>query len=242
MSPLAVAAVLVAGFLAGTINAVVGSGSLITFPVLLALGFPPVVANVSNTVGLSVGNVGSVFGYRRELRGQLPRLARLAALGAVLLLFLPQAVFKTVVPVLIVFAVILVIAQPRLSKLFQQRAKNRWGRAVLPVGVFLSAIYGGYFGAAQGVILISLLAVVLTDPLQHINALKNGVVLLVNGTAAILFLFIAHVSWEPALLVAVSSLVGAQLGASLGRRLSPVVLRGFIVVAGVATVVKLLLG
>jgi len=249
MSPLAVAAVLVAGFLAGTINAVVGSGSLITFPVLLALGFPPVVANVSNTVGLSVGNVGSVFGYRRELRGQLPRLARLAApaiagaaLGAVLLLFLPQAVFKTVVPVLIVFAVILVIAQPRLSKLFQQRAKNRWGRAVLPVGVFLSAIYGGYFGAAQGVILISLLAVVLTDPLQHINALKNGVVLLVNGTAAILFLFVAHVSWEPALLVAVSSLVGAQLGASLGRRLSPVVLRGFIVVAGVATVVKLLLG
>ena len=249
MSLLSVAAVLVAGFLAGTINAVVGSGSLITFPVLLALGFPPVVANVSNTVGLSIGNVGAVIGYRRELRGQLPRLARLAApaiagaaLGAVLLLFLPQGVFKAVVPILVVFAVILVIAQPRLSELYHQDGPNRWGWVVLPAGVFLTAIYGGYFGAAQGVILLSLLAVVLTDPLQQVNALKNGVVMLVNGTAAILFLFVTHVSWEPALLLAGSSIVGGQLGASLGRRLSPVVLRGLIVVAGLATVVKLLLG
>ena len=249
MSLLAVLAVVVAGFLAGTINAVVGSGSLITFPVLLALGFPPVVANVSNTVGLSVGNIGAVVGYRRELRGQLRRLSWLAApaitgaaLGAVLLLSLPQRVFKTVVPVLIVLAVCLVIAQPWLSKRFHQRGPRRWHRIVLPVAVFLTAIYGGYFGAAQGVILISLLAVVLTDPLQHLNALKNAVVMLVNGTAAILFLFIAHISWEPAILLALSSIIGGQLGASLGRRLSPVVLRGFIVLAGLATIVKLLTG
>lgn len=106
--------------------------------------------------------------------------------------------------------------------------------------MFLTAVYGGYFGAVQGVILISILAVVLTDPLQHLNAMKNAVIMLVNGTAAILFLFIAHVSWQPALLLSASSIVGGQVGASVWRRLSPVVLRGFIVLAGVATVIKLL--
>lgn len=247
MSPLAVVAVILAGFFAGTVNAVVGSSSLITFPVLLALGFPPVVANVSNTVGLSVGNVGAVIGYRRELRGQLRRLLWLsapaiagAALGAVLLLFLPDLVFRAVVPALIIFAIALVIVQPWLSKRFREHGPSRWAGAILPVAVFLTAVYGGYFGAVQGVILISILAVVLTDPLQHLNAMKNAVIMLVNGTAAILFLFIAHVSWQPALLLSASSIVGGQVGASVGRRLSPVVLRGFIVLAGVATVIKLL--
>jgi uncharacterized membrane protein YfcA len=247
VSPLAIVAVIVAGFLAGTINAVVGSGSLITFPALLALGFPPVVANVSNTVGLSVGNVGAVIGYRRELRGQVHRLLWLAipaltgaVVGAFLLLVLPAAVFRAAVPILILFAIGLVIAQPSLSKRFHAQEPSRGTRAILPVGVFLTAVYGGYFGAAQGVILISILAVVLTDPLQRVNALKNALVMLVNATAAILFLFIAHVSWEPALLLAGSSLVGGQVGASVGRRLSPYVLRGFIVLAGLAAVVKLL--
>jgi uncharacterized membrane protein YfcA len=247
MSLLAVLAVLVAGLLAGAVNAVVGSGGLITFPILLSLGFSPVVANVSNTVGMSVGNLGAVIGYRRELRGQLPRLQSLggpaiagSAIGAVLLLLLPQRVFNAVVPVLIVVAVGLVIAQPWLAKRVQRHGSNRWQAVALRVGVFLNAIYGGYFGAAQGVILVSLLAVVLADSLQHINALKNAIIMLVNGTAAILFLFIAHISWEPAFLLAVSSIIGGRVGASLGRRLSPVTLRAFIVLAGLATVVKLL--
>jgi len=187
MGSLAVVAVILAGFFAGTVNAVVGSSSLITFPVLLALGFPPVVANVSNTVGLSVGNVGAVIGYRRELRGQLRRLLWLsapaiagAALGAALLLFLPDLVFRAVVPALIIFAIALVIVQPWLSKRFREHGPSRWAGAILPVAVFLTAVYGGYFGASQGVILISILAVVLTDPLQHLNALKNAVIMLVQ--------------------------------------------------------------
>ena len=247
MTALAVVAVVLAGLVAGAINAVAGSGGLITFPILLGIGYSPVVANVTNTVGMSVGSVGAVVGYRRELRGQLPRLLLFAApavvgatLGAVMLLVLPQHIFSAVVPVLVIFAVGLVVAQPRLSSRLHRGGAKGWHAVSLRVGVFLNAIYGGYFGAAQGVILISLLTLVLTDSFQHLNALKNAIVMLVNGTAAILFLFLAHVAWEPAMLLAVSSVVGGRAGASIARRLSPVVLRAFLVVAGVATVVKLL--
>jgi uncharacterized membrane protein YfcA len=247
VNPTAIFAVAVAGFLAGAINAVVGSGSLITFPVLLAVGFPPVTANVSNALGLAFGNVSAVVGYRRELRSQLRRLAWLAlpalagaGLGAALLLVLPQRVFATVVPVLILLAVVLVIIQPRLSRFVASHEAGAWGRLVLPIAVFCTAIYGGYFGAAQGVILMSLLAVLLSDPLQNLNALKNGIVMLVNGLAAAIFLFSGHVALEPAAILAVSSVAGGQVGASLGRRTSPTVLRALIVVAGLATVVKLL--
>jgi uncharacterized protein len=247
LSPTAILTVVIAGFLAGAINAVVGSGSLITFPVLLAVGFPPVTANVSNSLGLAFGNVSAVVGYRRELRSQLRRLAWLslpalagAALGAALLLVLPQRVFTAVVPVLIMLAVVLVIAQPRLSRFVATHGHSAWGRWVLPVGVFVTAVYGGYFGAAQGVILVSLLAVMLSDPLQNLNALKNAIVMLVNGLAAVIFLFSGHVALEPAALLAISSSAGGQIGASVGRRTSPVMLRALIVVAGLATVVKLL--
>jgi uncharacterized protein len=249
MSAAASAALLVGGFLAGAINAAVGSGGLITFPILLGLGYSPIVANVTNTVGMAVGNVGAVAGYRRELSGQMPTLLLLgvpaaagAAVGAVLLLVLPSGVFKAVVPVLIILAVVLVIAQPWLSKRLQRGTPGRWRDIALRFGVFLNAVYGGYFGAAQGVILVSLLAVVLTEPMQRLNALKNAVIMVVNGTAAILFLFLTHISWEAAGLLAVSSVLGGRLGASLSRRLSPVALRAFIVTAGLATVVKLLVG
>lgn len=247
MTPVAVIAVVLAGLVAGAINAVAGSGGLITFPILLGIGYSPVVANVTNTVGMSAGSVGAVVGYRRELRGQLPRLLLFVApalvgatLGAVMLLVLPQRIFSAVVPVLVIFAVGLVVAQPWLSNRLHRGGAKRWHAVSLRVGVFLNAIYGGYFGAAQGVILISLLTLLLNDSFQHLNALKNAIVLLVNGTAAILFLFLAHVAWEPALLLALSSVVGGRAGASIARRLSPVVLRAFLVVAGVATVVKLL--
>jgi uncharacterized protein len=244
----AVLAVLAAGFVAGTVNAVVGSGSLLTFPVLLALGFAPVVANVSNTVGLAFGNVSGVVGYRRELRGQRSRVLGLAlpalagaVVGAILLLTLPAAAFRIVVAPLIVIAVVLVIVQPWLTAHIVQLGESRGMGVLLPVGVFATAVYGGYFGAAQGVILISLFAILLNDSLQRLNALKNVVAMIVNGAAAILFAVVAHVAWEPALLIAVSSVVGGQAGASAGRRLSPVVLRGLLVVAGVVAVVKLLL-
>ncbi|MDQ2959562.1 MAG: sulfite exporter TauE/SafE family protein [Candidatus Dormibacteraeota bacterium] len=248
MSGWAIVAVVLAGFAAGTMNAIVGSGSLLTFPVLLALGFSPVVANVSNTVGLSFGNVSGVIGYRRELAGQRARMIGLtlpalagAVVGALLLLTLPQGVFRVVVAPLILLALVLVVIQPWLKQHIRQRADAGGMGVVLRAGVFLTAVYGGYFGAAQGVILISLFSVMLNDTLQRLNGLKNVVAMLVNGVAAIIFVAVAHVAWEPAALVAVSSVVGGQTGASVGRRLSPVVLRGLLVVAGVAAVVKLLL-
>ncbi|HEY8676772.1 MAG TPA: sulfite exporter TauE/SafE family protein [Candidatus Dormibacteraeota bacterium] len=248
MTGWAIVAVVLAGFTAGTMNAVVGSGSLLTFPVLLALGFAPVVANVSNTVGLCFGNLSGVVGYRRELIGQRARLVGLAlpalsgaVVGAVLLLTLPQGVFRVVVAPLIILAVVLVVIQPWLKGHIRQRAEARGLGLLLPIGVFATAVYGGYFGAAQGVILISLFSILLNDTMQRFNALKNVIAMLVNGVAAIIFVAVAHVAWEPAALIALSSIAGGQAGASVGRRLSPVVLRGLLVVAGLVAVVKLLI-
>jgi len=244
----AMAAIVAAGFVAGAINTIVGSGSLITFPTLLALGYPPVVANVSNTVGLVFGSVGGVFGYRRELAGQGRRLLWLAVptatgaiVGAYLLLVLPQSVFKNVVPVLIAIAIILVVVQPWLSRRVNLSGGGGPARKVLlAAGTFGTAVYGGYFGAAQGVILMSILMILVDDSLQRLNALKNVFAAVVNGIAAVYFVLVANVAWEPAILIAVSSVVGSQVGALAGRRLSPLVLRGVIVAAGAVGLVKLL--
>lgn len=240
-------AIVVAGFLAGAINAIIGSGSLITFPTLLALGYGPVVANVSNTVGLVFGSISGVVGYRRELTGQLPRMVWLGIpavlggiLGAALLLVLSQRVFRAVVPVLIIGAVALVVVQPWLTAHIRRAGGLPGSRALQPAAMFATAVYGGYFGAAQGVILMSFLSVLVDDTLQRLNALKNVFAAIVNTTAALYFVIAAHVDWRAAGLIAVSSTVGAQAGAVVGRRLSPGVLRGVIVVAGTAAVVKLL--
>jgi len=247
LSPLDVAAILAAGLVAGTINAIVGSGSLVTFPVLLAVGYPPLVANVTNTVGVVFGALSGVVGYRRELSGQKDRVISLAPpsvagglLGAVLLLALPGTVFHRVVPVLVIFAVALVIAQPRLSELLARHREHRYNAWALRAGVFLTAVYGGYFGAAQGVILVGLMGLLIEDTLQRINALKNVVAAIVNGVAAVVFVLAAHVAWPAAALLAASSVVGGQLGSAVGRRLPQNVLRFVIVVAGLAAVVKLL--
>ena len=246
MSPFEIAAILGAGLAAGTVNAIVGSGSLITFPVLLAVGYAPVVANVTNTVGMAFGNVSGVVGYRRELAGQRRRALILAIpsalgglAGAILLLALPASVFHRVVPVLVLLAVALVVVQPRLTAYLERYRDRGYSAWALRVGVFLTAIYGGYFGAAQGVILIGLLAVFLVDDLQRLNGLKNVLAAVVNGVAAVLFVLVAHVAWEPAVLLAVSSVAGGQLGAAVGRRLPPNVLRAAIVAGGLAAVVKL---
>lgn len=233
---------------AGAINTIVGSGSLITFPTLLAIGYKPVVANVSNTVGLVPGVMSGVFGYRRELSGQGPRIRTLgiASLaggltGAVLLLALPGNVFKRIVPVLILIACVLVAAQPRLSRRLAERPiRRRHGGPVLWGSVFLTGVYGGYFGAAQGVILIALLAIFIDDDLQRLNGAKNVLALLVNGIAAVLFIIVAHVAWGAAGLLAISSIIGGQLGATVGRRLPAKFLRGFIVIVGTAVAIRLM--
>ena len=249
MSLAAALAVVAVGLAAGTLNTIVGSGSLITFPTLLALGYSPVVANVSNTIGLVPGSISGAIGYRRELAGQGPRLRILGAAsvtggitGAVLLLVLPAEVFRTVVPVLILVACVLVAAQPALARRVAARggADRPHGGVLLFLAVFGTGVYGGYFGAAQGVVLIALLGIFVDDSLQRLNATKNVLAALVNGVAAVLFMFLADVAWAPALLLAAGSTVGGQVGAKLGRRISQGWLRAVIVVVGVVVAVRLL--
>ncbi|MGQ0839682.1 sulfite exporter TauE/SafE family protein [Actinokineospora sp.] len=241
--------VVLAGVFAGGINTVVGSGTLVTFPVLLAVGYPPVVANVSNTLGLVPGSVTGAIGYRRELVGQRARLLRLGAasvtggaVGAVLLLVLPPGAFETIVPVLIVLALVLVVAQPWLSRKLDERQAERHlhGGLALFSGVFVTGVYGGYFGAAQGVLLLALMGILMDETLQRINAVKNVLAAVVNLASGIIFVFVAEVAWLAVALIAGGAIVGGLLGAKVGRKLSPAVLRGVIVVVGVAAIVQLL--
>ena len=237
----AAAAVLGAGIAAGTINTIVGSGTLITFPTLLALGVPPVLANTSNTLGLVPGSASGAYGYRRELVGQGDRFRWLApatvtggVLGAVLLLVLPSSAFRAIVPVLIGLGVLLVIVGPTVSRrLHTHEGRNRW----LWPAMFANGIYGGYFGAAQGVIMMALFTVGIKDDLQRLNALKNVLSAIVNGVAAVVFLFASHIDWRIAGLLAVGSLIGGQIGATVGRRLPPLLLRAIIVAVGLAAIV-----
>jgi uncharacterized protein len=253
------ALIALAGGGAGFINAIVGSGTLISFPTLLGAGFEKVAANMANNIGLAPGSFSAVVGYRRELAGQRRRLSILgpASLlggltGALLLLTLPSKAFKTVVPFLVLLGVVLVIAQPFV----QQRVKARRGAsgvgadalgasAVEHIGpalifvVFLTGIYGGYFGAGQGVILTGLLGMALTEDMQRINAAKNVLAGLVNGVAALVFIALRPISWAPAILIAVGSVVGAQIGANVGRRIQPNILRALIVVIGLVVAIKL---
>lgn len=249
MSPAAALAVLGVGLLAGTVNTIVGSGSLVTFPTLLALGYAPVVANVSNTVGLVPGSISGAVGYRRELTGQRDRVVFLGSAsigggltGAVLLLVLPASVFRGVVPVLILVACALVALQPRLARRMAARpgGTHPHGGPLLFASVFGTGVYGGYFGAAQGVILIALLGIFVDDGLQRLNAIKNVLAALVNGVAAVLFIVFSHVAWAPAALLAAGAIVGGQVGANLGRRIPAGGLRAGIVVVGVGVAVRLL--
>lgn len=250
MSLLEAVLVALAGVAAGTINTVVGSGTLITFPTLLSIGYPPVVANVSNAIGLVPGSVSGGWGYRRELRGQGSRALRLGAAsltggiaGAVLLLVLPAEAFEAIVPGFIAVALVLILVQPRISAALAERRERATPRAHggvwTVVGVFVAGIYGGYFGAAQGILLISILSLTLVEDLQRINALKNVLAGLVNGVAGVVFIVVADPAWEAVALIAVGSLVGGQLGASFGRRLPDWLLRAFIVVVGSVAIVNL---
>ncbi len=250
MSIWEIVAIALAGLAAGTINTVVGSGTLITFPVLLAFGYAPVTANVSNTIGLVPGSVSGAVGYRRELVGQGARARRFGAVsvaggitGAVLLLVLPASAFKAIVPVFIALALVLIVVQPRLARSLAKRdLDERKGVVVLPLALYLSGVYGGYFGAAQGILLLGILGAVLAQSLQRTNALKNVLAGLVNGVAGVYFALAAHVDWGAAAIIACASVIGAQLGARYGRRLSPDALRAVIVVVGVFAIVRLLAG
>ncbi len=240
--------VCVAGIAAGTINTVVGSGTLITFPTLLAVGLTPISANVSNTLGIAPGAVVGAYGYRRELVGQRERAIRLGIasglgglIGAVLLLVLPSGAFDAIVPALVGLGVALVIIGPWLSRRLAD-AGHHGGTAVTPLMWLLTlatSVYGGYFGAAQSVLLVAILGLLLDETLQRINGLKNLLAGLVNGVAAVVFVFTGQVDWAAAALIAAGSMAGGVIGARVGRRLPAGVLRGVIVVVGVIAMVKL---
>jgi uncharacterized membrane protein YfcA len=248
MGVLEIIAIFAAGVVAGTINTVVGSGTLFTFPVLLGFGYSPVVANVSNTVGLVPGSAAGAVGYRAELSGQGRRLSRLAGVslaggivGAVLLLVLPASAFKAIVPVFIAIAIVLIILQPRISAWLASRGKHRrehpgWAATL---GVFAGGVYGGYFGAAQGILLMAILTLSVEDELQRLNAVKVVLTGLVNLVSGIVFIFAAHIAWTAALLIAIGSIIGGVGGARWGRRLPPPVLRAVIVVVGIVAIVRL---
>jgi uncharacterized protein len=247
-----IAAILLAGCAAGTINTVVGSGTLITFPTLLAFGVPPVTANVSNSIGLVPGSVSGAVGYRRELAGQRARVLRLGVgslvggvAGAVLLLALPEEAFATIVPVLIVLGCLLVIFQPRISAWVARRHEATGGIPehgawwVWPA-ILLAGVYGGYFGAAQGVLLMAIMGIGIDDTLQRLNGVKNILSAIVNAASGVVFALVADVDWRIVLLIGLGSMIGGQLGARWGRRLPAVGLRAVIVVVGVAALVSFL--
>jgi uncharacterized protein len=253
VSPLDALLVVLAGIGAGTINTIVGSGTLITFPTLLLLGIPPVTANISNNIGLVPGALTGSIGYRKELVGAGPDLRRLAPMslvgavvGAALLLVLDPELFRTIVPVLILLGLVLVVTGPRLSAWAERRrgegtASVRGHERAMQAGVFGAGVYGGYFGAAQGIILMGILGALSTHPIQRLNGYKNVLATIVNSVAALVFIVVApdQIDWLVVLLIAVGATVGGVIGSTVGRRLSPPVLRGVIVAIGLVAIVKL---
>lgn len=243
-----------AGVWAGTINVIVGSGTLITFPTLLLFGYAPITANVSNNIGLVAGGLSGIHGYREEALRHKSLLLRLvpasvlgALTGALLLLVLPAEAFKAVVPVLIALGLVMVVAGPAMQRRTARRhahldAHPPTSRWALPVGIYLLGIYGGYFGAAQGILLVGLMGVLLTIGLQDINGIKNVLGTVVNAVAAVTFMVVAwdRIDWQVVGLIGAGSLLGGYLGARIGRRLPPGVLRAVILVIGALALVKIL--
>lgn len=272
--------VLLAGIWAGAINTVVGSGTLVTFPVLVAMGVPPVSATVSNAMGLIAGNFTGAWGYRREIRQVKGILVKLipasllgGVIGATLLITLPEEVFGRVAPILIVISLGFVIFQPRLSRWVKARAAKRDQPVdaeegeerdvpeerkspsmpavslVLILLVFLAGIYGGYFVAAQGILLMGILGIFLAANIQQANGVKNLLVAVVNLTAAISYVIVDFlirdpddrvILWGVVLIIAIGSTLGGLIGAWVGRRLSPVVLRAVIVTLGLVALAVML--
>jgi uncharacterized membrane protein YfcA len=246
-------AVIVAGMAAGTINTIVGSGTLITFPTLLLLGVNPVTANMSNTVGLVAGGITGVHGYRKELVGARHDLVRLAPMtfagavvGAILLLVLDPDAFRAIVPVLILLGVLLVLFGPRITALTARHrddsddAGSPWRLRLMQLGVFVAGVYGGYFGAAQGVLLMGIMSILSSHPIQRLNGYKNVLGTIANAVAAAVFIIVAgdRIDWVVAGLIAVGALIGGVIGSTVGRRLSPLALRIIIAVIGVVAIVK----
>jgi uncharacterized membrane protein YfcA len=237
-----------AAFLAGVVNAIAGGGSLISFPALLAVGYPSITANVTNAIAVLPGYLGGSHAYRRELEGQGSEVRILGAVsavgalcGALLLVVSSQSLFDRLVPWLILFSCLLLAVQPALAR----RARRRHGDgkrmpAQLLALQFVAAVYGGYFGAGLGILLFALLGIYLEGDMHEINALKGVLSLIVGVVAAVFFAFFGPVAWTAAAAMAVTSLAGGHVGVRMVRRLHPELLRALVVVLGVAVAIRLM--
>jgi uncharacterized membrane protein YfcA len=233
-----------AAMAAGAVNALAGGGTLITFPTLLALGIPPVAANVTSTVALCPGYFGATLAQLGDIRSQLPRLwlvlpAALAGgiLGGVLLLHTEEKLFQSLVPWLILLASLLLAVQTPLRTWLNRRLQAHVAQGIpafwaVPL-ILLAAVYGGYFGAGLSVIVLAALALVLDDSLTRLNALKQAVAFCVNVAAAVFFLFSGKVVWALAAVMAVGALAGGVLGGKLAGSINPATLRWLVVSIGV---------
>lgn len=248
MTPGSAALVVGAGFVAGGVNALAGGGTLLAYPALLAAGLPPVLANTTCSVGLLTGYAGGSLAYRRELVGQRARALRLIAVGviggiagAVLLLVVPGDAFESVVPFLVLLSCLLLAVQPRVAAwLATRRSAEEHPLWIAQVLIGLGAVYGSFFGAGLGVVMLAVLGLLIADDLQRLNALKGVLSLVINLVGALLFVATGNVRWFAALLVAVGAFAGATAGVSLARRLPPQGIRVGVVVVGVAVGVTLL--
>ena len=253
MSPLEQLAVLVTGLAAGVLSSTVGVASLLSFPVLLAVGLPPVVANASNTIGMAPAAMSGSFGYREELREHAGLTAAVlvacgvgAVAGAFLLLALPSSVFEAVVPWLILLTCLLVGAQPSISRWVRSRHEGpapEERTRMSPATTFLTGltgVYGGYFGAGSGVMAMAVLGLGLDVEMRILNALKTVAVMAGNIVAGLIFLVIADLDWRAIMLLGLGSVVGGYVGSRIGRRIPPTLLRALIVVAGLTAAVVLL--
>jgi uncharacterized membrane protein YfcA len=235
---------LAAGVLAGVVSVVASLASLVSYPALLAVGLPPLTANVTNTVALSCNAIGAAAGSQPELRGQRSRVLRLGAVcvlggavGALLLLVTPAEAFQRIVPWLIGLASLLLLARPLVQRERGPRGGDR--HPLVVAGMFLAAVYAGYFGAAAGVLMLALLSAVTTDSHARVNALKNVVLGLGNATAALGFAVLGPVSWTAAVPLAVGFFGGGLLGPRIVRRLPGAALRVAIGLLGIALAVRL---
>lgn len=236
-----------AGFLAGALNAAAGGGSLISFPALIAVGYPPLTANVTNNIAVAPGYVTGATGYRRELRGQGHRILPLTVASAIgslvgigLILISSQSAFESIVPFLVLAACVLLAFQPAITRRLEEHSgdRDRPGSGVL-AGQALAAVYGGYFSAALGVVVLAVLGLAFDDTLQRLNALKALLQLVIGGVSAVGFALVTSVAWTAVAVIAPASVVGGEVGARLARRVSDRALRVGIVTYGVACAIWL---